>query len=124
MTERSLLSHTGGELSRALAEQCLGVIGTLRGRLTEKDYERLAESLLAHAVEWANAEFDLHLTGNRWPQFVVIGRDSSRTLPTLASGPFGSEQAAEEFRNLLNDTTTGIYTVLPLHTPKEAGADA
>lgn len=56
--------------------------------------------------------------------FVVIGRDSSRTLPTIAVGPFEQRQEAEEFRDLLDDTTTGIYSILPLHTPKEAGANA
>ena len=58
-TRSDLLRHSGGELARALAEQCLGVFGAVEP--TEEHFDRLADHLLAEAARWADREFELGL---------------------------------------------------------------
>jgi hypothetical protein len=48
-------------------------------------------------------------------RFVIVGRDSKWADPSLAVGPFDTEEAADLERELFERTTSGRYVVLPLH---------
>lgn len=54
---------------------------------------------------------------------IIASRDAGQRDPSLATGPFDSDEAAQEFRRHLAATTgPGEHVVLSLHTP-DTGVD-
>lgn len=128
----NLLRHSGAELARALAEQCLGVFGAIEP--TDEHFDRLADALLARATEWADKEFQLGLGKQYSVRFfrVVlfnvwswrIDTPDGRELSPLLTFGWVDRTAAEEaaLRRIEQDQDRDVLTAIELRARLAAGS--